>query len=61
LGSDSFKWRWETYFLGYKNSAEVISRHLILPLISANYLAFSSADILADVSDAEVEKVRVAV
>lgn len=56
----SFIWRWETCFLGHRRSAEIISKHLIFPLISLNYLAFSSADVVAELPDADVEKVRVA-
>lgn len=57
---DSFKWRWEACFLGYKLSAELISKHLIFPLISANHLAFSSADAVGEMVDADLEKVIVA-
>ncbi|RDB25908.1 hypothetical protein Hypma_006495 [Hypsizygus marmoreus] len=56
LECDSFKWRWETCFLGHKRSAEIISKHLILPLISISHLAFSSPDVLGDLSDADIEK-----
>lgn len=52
----SFIWRWETCFLGHRRSAEIISKHLIFPLISLNYLAFSSADVVAELPDADVEK-----
>jgi hypothetical protein len=58
LENDSFKWRWETCFLGHRRSAEIISKHLILPLISLNHLAFSSAGVVADLPDDDVEKVR---
>jgi hypothetical protein len=55
---DSFKWRWETCFLGHKRSAEIISKHLIFPLISVNHLAFSSTDVVAELPDADLEKVK---
>jgi hypothetical protein len=57
LDCETFKWRWETCFLGYKMSAEILSKHLIMPLISANYLAFSSADPVSELSENDLEKV----
>ncbi|OCH95479.1 hypothetical protein OBBRIDRAFT_788362 [Obba rivulosa] len=56
LGSDRFRWRWETYSLGPKVSADVLSKHLILPLISATHLAFGSADPVSELSAADLEK-----
>ncbi|KAH9838409.1 uncharacterized protein C8Q71DRAFT_528370 [Rhodofomes roseus] len=56
LGSDSFKWRWETCAIGPKQSAEVLSKHLIMPLISFTHLAFSSADPVSELSEADLEK-----
>ena len=58
MENESFKWRWETCFLGHRRSAEIISKHLILPLISLNHLAFSSADVVAELPDGDIEKVR---
>ncbi|KAF8656835.1 hypothetical protein AX16_002383 [Volvariella volvacea WC 439] len=52
----AFKWRWEANFLGYKRSAELISKHLIYPLISVNHLAFSSPDAVSTQIDTDVEK-----
>lgn len=57
LGSDSFKWRWETYSLGPKVSAEVLSKQLIMPLISVSHLAFSSADPVSELSDTNLQMV----
>ncbi|PIL29787.1 hypothetical protein GSI_07993 [Ganoderma sinense ZZ0214-1] len=37
-------------------SADVLSKHLILPLISMSHLAFSSADPLSTTSEADLEK-----
>jgi len=34
LKGDSFNWRWETFSIGPKQSADVLSKHLILPLLS---------------------------
>ncbi|EKM58210.1 uncharacterized protein PHACADRAFT_207044 [Phanerochaete carnosa HHB-10118-sp] len=56
LGSDDFKWRWETYYLGPRVSADVLSQHLIMPLISVTHLAFSSADPVSELSEADLEK-----
>ncbi|KAK0204748.1 hypothetical protein DFS33DRAFT_1322514 [Desarmillaria ectypa] len=56
LEDQSFKWRWENCFLGYRASAEILSKHLILPLISMGHLAFSSKDSVGDISDAELTK-----
>ncbi|KZT73160.1 hypothetical protein DAEQUDRAFT_722284 [Daedalea quercina L-15889] len=56
LGSDSFKWRWETCAIGPKLSAEILSKHLIMPLISLTHLGFSSADPVSELSDADLEK-----
>ncbi|GBE87802.1 hypothetical protein SCP_1200270 [Sparassis crispa] len=56
LGSDAFKWRWETYNVGPKVSADLISKHLIMPLISVTHLAFSSADTISELSEVNLEK-----
>ncbi|KAF9236742.1 hypothetical protein BU15DRAFT_89028 [Melanogaster broomeanus] len=52
----AFKWRWETIFVGYKISAEILSKHLIMPLISVSHLAFSSSDVVGDLSSSNLEK-----
>ncbi|KAI9568257.1 hypothetical protein HD554DRAFT_2205149 [Boletus coccyginus] len=56
LECDAFKWRWETIFVGHKVSADILSKHLIMPLISANHLAFSSPDVVGDLPPADLEK-----
>ncbi|KAF9565236.1 hypothetical protein CPC08DRAFT_815535 [Agrocybe pediades] len=53
---ENFKWKWETCFVGHKKSSEIISKHLIFPLISLNHLAFSSAESLGEMADGDVEK-----
>jgi len=53
---EAFKWRWETTFLGHKLSSEIISKHLIFPLISLNHLTFSSSETICDLPDSELEK-----
>ncbi|KAG7089770.1 hypothetical protein E1B28_011424 [Marasmius oreades] len=56
LECKSFKWRWETCFIGHKLGSEIISQHLVLPLISVNHLAFTSADALGEIVEPELEK-----
>ncbi|KAI0316559.1 hypothetical protein OF83DRAFT_1172770 [Amylostereum chailletii] len=56
LGGEAFKWRWETFLIGPKFSAEVLSRHLIQPLISTVHLAFTSSDPVCDMSEGDLEK-----
>ncbi|KAG1779186.1 hypothetical protein EV702DRAFT_1178682 [Suillus placidus] len=56
LECNDWKWRWEPTFLGPKVSAEIISKHLIMPLISVNHLAFSSSDVLGDLAPGDLEK-----
>ncbi|KAJ7475786.1 hypothetical protein FB451DRAFT_1244751 [Mycena latifolia] len=54
LECEAFKWRWETCLQGGRFSAEMISKHLVLPLISLNHLAFSSA--VGELSETDLEK-----
>jgi hypothetical protein len=58
LEGETFKWRWEAVSLGHKFSTEILSKHLIIPLISVTHLAFSSADPVSELSEADLEKVR---
>lgn len=57
LGYEDFKWRWEPNFLGYQMSADIMSRQLIVPLISTNHLAFSASEPVGGMSDQDLEKV----
>lgn len=43
--------------MGHKLSSEIISKHLIFPLISLNHMIFSSTEVVGELSDADVEKV----
>ena len=43
--------------MGHKIGSEVISQHLVLPLISVNHLAFTSADPVGEITESELEKV----
>ncbi|KAJ7170607.1 hypothetical protein C8R43DRAFT_56586 [Mycena crocata] len=54
LECEAFKWRWETCLQSGRFSAEMISKHLVLPLISLNHLAFSSA--VGESSETDLEK-----
>jgi hypothetical protein len=58
LRGDGFNWRWETFSIGPKQSADVLSKHLILPLLSTAYLAFVSPDAISEISTNDLEKVR---
>lgn len=54
----AFKWRWETVSVGHKLSADILSQHLIMPLISVSHLAFSSSDVVGDLPPSDLEKVK---
>ncbi|KAH8109597.1 hypothetical protein DFH11DRAFT_928791 [Phellopilus nigrolimitatus] len=56
LDCDEFKWRWDTYLLGPKTAADVISKHLIMPLISIAHVSFYSADPVSELSEEDLEK-----
>ncbi|KIL64480.1 hypothetical protein M378DRAFT_186730 [Amanita muscaria Koide BX008] len=56
LECGGFVWRWETNYLGHKRSSEIISKHLILPLISLSHMAVTSSESVSEMSDMEVEK-----
>ncbi|EJD06426.1 uncharacterized protein FOMMEDRAFT_138400 [Fomitiporia mediterranea MF3/22] len=56
IDCDEFKWRWDAYLLGPKTSADVISKHLILPLISLAHVSFYSADPVSELEDHDLEK-----
>jgi hypothetical protein len=54
---EAFEWRWETFSIGPKQSAEVLSKHLMIPLLSTAYLAFISPDAISEISGSALEKV----
>lgn len=60
LGGDGFKWRWDACIVPPKLAAEVLSNHLILPLVSTVHLAFTSTEPLGEMPESELEKVRLA-
>ncbi|PPQ99156.1 hypothetical protein CVT24_009346 [Panaeolus cyanescens] len=56
LDCGTLKWRWETCFLGHTRSSDIISQHLIFPLISLSHMTFSSSEAVGEVAETEVEK-----
>jgi hypothetical protein len=57
LECETFKWRWETFRIPPKYSAELISKHLLIPLISLNHVAFASMDTVSELSQTNLENV----
>ncbi|KAJ3815144.1 hypothetical protein F5876DRAFT_31278, partial [Lentinula aff. lateritia] len=56
IDCEGFKWTWETCFIGYRNSAEIISKHLVLPLISVSHTALSVGKPVGEMVESELEK-----
>ncbi|KZT29888.1 hypothetical protein NEOLEDRAFT_483938 [Neolentinus lepideus HHB14362 ss-1] len=56
LDCEHFKWRWESYYVGPRTSADVLSKHLIMPLISTMHMAFNSADPVSELSSDDLQK-----
>ncbi|TFK50108.1 hypothetical protein OE88DRAFT_1682197 [Heliocybe sulcata] len=56
LECDHFKWRWETYIVGPRTAADLLSKHLIMPLISTTHMAFNSADPVSELSEEDLQK-----
>ncbi|KZW03780.1 hypothetical protein EXIGLDRAFT_743505, partial [Exidia glandulosa HHB12029] len=54
---EDYTWRWHANALGYRTSAEVLSKHLILPLITFSDLAFTTPEPLQNMQTGELEKV----
>lgn len=57
IEGDAFKWRWNTIFVGYKISAEILSKHLIMPLISVSHLVFTSPNAVSNLPGDDLDKV----
>ncbi|KAH9964366.1 hypothetical protein BGW80DRAFT_1179400, partial [Lactifluus volemus] len=57
LQGDTFKWRWETSFIGRSQSAELLSKHLIMPLLCTANLAFTMRHAINGISDYDLEQV----
>ena len=60
LDCGGFKWRWDAYLLGPKTSSDIISKQLIIPLITLTHVSFYSADPISELDEADLEKVSVA-
>ncbi|KAH9945258.1 uncharacterized protein BXZ73DRAFT_38484, partial [Epithele typhae] len=56
LGNEAFRWRWETLAVPPRLSADILSTHLILPLISMTHVAFSASDVVGSGSETGIEK-----
>jgi len=54
--SDIINWRWDTYYVGPKMSSEILSQHLIIPLVSTTHLAFTSVKPVSEMSEGDLEK-----
>ncbi len=54
---EGFKWRWDTYLLGPRTSSDIISKQLIMPLITMVHVAFYSADPVSELPEKDLEKV----
>ncbi|KLO13470.1 hypothetical protein SCHPADRAFT_363776 [Schizopora paradoxa] len=57
LEFEGFKWRWDTFLLGPRTSSDIISKHLIMPLITMAHVAFYSADPVSELCEEDLEKV----
>lgn len=58
IEAESFSWVSETTFVGYRLSAELLSQQLIMPMISTSHFAFGSQEVIAEMTDDDLEKVR---
>jgi hypothetical protein len=53
----SWCWSWELFSAGPKLGAQLLSQHLIVPLISVMHLAFQSNGLLNELSNIGLEQV----
>ena len=58
IEAESFSWVWQTTFVGYRMSAELLSQHLILPMISVVHFTLGGQESIVDMPDDDLEKVR---
>ncbi|KAJ3787010.1 hypothetical protein GGU10DRAFT_394251 [Lentinula aff. detonsa] len=56
IDCEAFKWTWETCFIGYKSSTEIISKHLVLPLLSVTHTVLSVVKPAGEMLESELEK-----
>ncbi|KAL1730358.1 hypothetical protein EV714DRAFT_284210 [Schizophyllum commune] len=57
IEAESFSWVWQTTFVGYRTSAELLSQHLILPMISVVHFTLGGQESIVDMPDDDLEKV----
>lgn len=57
LRLEDFVFRWETNRAGPRISAGVISRQIIMPLMSAAHLAFNTTNPVGEMSESDLETV----
>lgn len=57
LEFEAFKWRWDAFLLGPRTSSDIISKHLIMPLITMAHVAYYSADPVSELPEEDLEKV----
>ncbi|KAH8831248.1 hypothetical protein DL96DRAFT_1587037 [Flagelloscypha sp. PMI_526] len=55
LSYDTFTWSWHLSSLGSKISSELLSKHLIIPLINLNHLAFVSTTLPNQLSSEDLQ------
>lgn len=56
VGCEDYTWQWHANALGYRLSSELLSKHLILPLISFSHVAFTAPQPLQQMPADELEK-----
>ncbi|KAI5886120.1 uncharacterized protein SCHCODRAFT_02519350 [Schizophyllum commune H4-8] len=56
IEAESFTWVWETTFVGYRLSAELLSQQLIMPMISLSHFALGSQEVIAEMTDDDLQK-----
>ncbi|EJD53466.1 hypothetical protein AURDEDRAFT_179933 [Auricularia subglabra TFB-10046 SS5] len=56
IGCEDYTWQWHANAVGYRTSSELLSKHLILPLISFSHVAFTAPQPLQQMPADELEK-----
>lgn len=57
IKSEDDSWKWETMAASANMAAEILSKHLIIPLITLSDCALKSSSPVSDMSDAAWTKV----
>lgn len=58
ISHDTFLWTWQLDILPHKIAADFLSKHLILPLISLNHLAFTTTSVPKELTEESLKTVR---